>query len=84
MPKPDVSVAEKFEDELLNDDKFIRMDVYQDVESGQIKEIQHWVNKETTETVFLLDYGANGADLLKNNPKNDIHASLEYVGVDTE
>jgi hypothetical protein len=78
----EVSVAVKFENALLEDSKFTRLNIFRDIEQESIKEIQHWLNTETNETVFLLDYEPNGADLLKNNPENDIQATLDYVGVD--
>lgn len=78
----EVNVGVKFENALLEDSKFTRLNIFRDIEQESIKEIQHWLNTETNETVFLLDYEPNGADLLKNNPENDIQATLDYVGVD--
>lgn len=81
----DVTVGVKFENALLEDDNFVRLNIFRNIEEQKsIKEIQHWLNRDTNETVLLLDYGVNGADLLKNNPENDIEATLEYVGVDTD
>lgn len=76
------TVAERFEKALYDDDKFSQVYIHSDLEKTEIREIQQWLNHETGETVFLVDNGVNGADLMKNKPTNDIDETLDYVGVD--
>lgn len=75
----------KFENALLDDDKFTRLSIMRDFEKeNSIVEIQQWLNTETNEQILLVDHGENGADLFKNEPENNVQATLEHVGVDTE